>query len=425
MQAVIIAAGESSRFWPLNKSHKSQIYLLGKPLIYWMIKGLSENGIKDVIVVCRPNSSMQEMLDKENDLGIKISYVVQKKPLGTGNALWQARDLIRESFFVMWPDKVDSRGIVAQMIAKQKEVDADMALAGSETSNPQDYGIARFDGERVVEIVENPEPGKEPSLMKIMGARFFQQDFFEYYAKLPIHHEADYVDATNVYLREKKSVLVAVSGEGHTVKYPWDLFGILELLFGSESFQSSIAPTAKIAKSVIIEGPVIIGERTVIKEGTILQGPCFIGNDCEIGFSNVLRGPFDMEDYVLTGAFCEIKHSIVQRGTHFHSGYVGDSIIGENCRFGAGFVTGNRRFDRTVIQAAVKDKKVSTGFNAFGVAIGDDSSFGIHSGTMPGVLIGSHCQVGPGTLVFENIEDNTVFYVKSQIRSTKSKRELT
>ena len=422
MQAVLIAAGDSSRFWPLNKNHKSQISLLAKPLIYWTIKGLWEIGIKDIIVVCRPNSSMQAMLERENDLGIRISYVVQEKPLGTGNALWQAKDLIRESFFVMWPDKVDSSGIVAQMIAKQKEVGAEMVLVGSETSNPQDYGIAKFDGERVVEIVENPEPGKEPSSIKIMGACFFQPDFFEYYAKLSTHHEADYVDAINAYLQEKKSALV-VSEEGPTLKYPWDLFGILELLFGSENFQSSIASTAKIEKGVKMEGPVAIGERVVIKEGTILQGPCFIGDDCEIGYHNVLRGPLDLEAKVRTGAFCEIKHSIIQRGTHFHSGFVGDSVVGENCRFGAGFVTGNRRFDRDLVHATVKGKKVNTRLDALGVFVGDGSSFGIHSGTMPGVLIGSHCQVGPGTYVFENVEDSTVFYGKWQSIIQKNRME--
>ena len=51
MQAVVIAAGESTRFWPLNNgSHKTQTLLLGKPIIYWTIKGLAENNITDIIV---------------------------------------------------------------------------------------------------------------------------------------------------------------------------------------------------------------------------------------------------------------------------------------------------------------------------------------------------------------------------------------
>ena len=87
MQAVVIAAGESSRFWPLNQNHKTLSHLLGKPLVYWTLKGLAETGIKDVVVVCRANSSLPEMLRKENDLGVSLRFVFQEKPLGTGNAL--------------------------------------------------------------------------------------------------------------------------------------------------------------------------------------------------------------------------------------------------------------------------------------------------------------------------------------------------
>src|SRR3989344_2556271 len=103
MQAIIIAAGESSRFWPLaNGIHKSQVFLMGKPVIYWALKGLAENGIKEAIIVCSPNSSMQTMLEQENDLGIHLSFVVQEKPLGTGNALWQAREFVKGPFVAVW-----------------------------------------------------------------------------------------------------------------------------------------------------------------------------------------------------------------------------------------------------------------------------------------------------------------------------------
>ena len=95
-------------------------------------------------------------------------------------------------------------------------------------------------------------------------------------------------------------------------------------------------------------------------------------------------------------------HSIVQEGMHSQSGFVGDSVIGKNCRFGAGFVSGNVRFDEKPIH----------GLRKLGVVVGDNSAFGIHSGTMPGVLIGSNCKVGPATHVFENLEDNTTFYAK-------------
>ncbi|HZX50016.1 MAG TPA: sugar phosphate nucleotidyltransferase [Candidatus Paceibacterota bacterium] len=382
MQAVVIAAGESKRFWPLNNGiHKSQFKLLGKPLLYWTLKGLAENGIKEVCIVVSKNSSIQEMLAQENNLDMNVSYVVQEKPLGTGNALWQAKNFIKEPFVLLWGNKVGSKELVAQMIAKQKE-GAEAVLVGNEVQNPSEYGVARMEGDRVMEIIENPKEGEEPSHLAIRGARLLGPDFFEYYEKLPKHHEADIINATNAYLKDKKTALLIMQEQEMTLKYPWDLFSVMDYLFATQ--KPVISPRAKIGENVVLDGPV------------------FIGDNCVIGHGNVIRGPVNIEANCKTGAFMEIKHSIIQEGTVLHSGYAGDSIIGKNCRFGAGFITGNLRLDKEPIHGLPK----------LGVIVGDNSIFGIHSGTMPGVLVGANCKIGPATHVFENLEDNTTFYAK-------------
>ena len=413
MQAVVIAAGESKRFWPLNNGiHKSQFKLLGKSLIYWTLKGLAENNIKNVVVVVAKDSSVQEELGEGSDLGLSITYVVQKEPLGTGNALWQAKDLVKESFILLWGNKVGSKELVSEMIGRQKEEGADAVLVGTEVENPSDYGVFRLEAGpstgsgqgKIVEIIENPEQGKEPSRIALAGAYLLGPDLFEYYEKLSKHHEADLVDAINAYVKDKKVSLLVIEQKGLTLKYPWDLFGIMDYLFTSDYFKSLVAKSAQVPKNVIIRDPehVYIGENTVIKDGTIIEGSSYIGDNCVVGYSNVLRGFVDLEAGVKTGAFMEIKNSIVQKGTIFHSGYLGDSMVGKNCTFGAGFVTGNLRFD----------KKPIHGLPKLGAMVGDNSMFGIHSGTMPGVMIGTHCKIGPATHVFENLQDNTALYAK-------------
>ncbi len=406
MQAVIIAAGDSSRFWPLNKEHKSLTSVLGKSLIYWTIKGLIENGITNIMVVCKTGSSIPEALKKENDLSASFHFVFQEKSLGTGNALWQAKEFITEPFFVVWPNKIDSKAVAAKMIEKKKAEGLHAVFAGAKTNAPHDNGMARFEGDRLVEIQEKPEHGKEPSDIKIVGFHFLEPDFFDYYTKLPKHHETDLVDAINTYIKEKKSSIELFDEEVPTLKYPWDLFSVLDILLKSENFKPGIAKSAIIGSNVTIKGQVFIGENAIVKDNTVIEGPCFIGENCVIGHSNVLRGPLSLERGVKTGAFCEIKHSIVQEETHFHSGFIGDSLIGNNCRFGAGFITGNRRFDRKTVQVVVKGKKIDTMLGWCGTIVGDNTALGIQSGTMPGVLIGSNCVVGPGTQVFKNMADN-------------------
>lgn len=389
MQAVIIAAGESSRFWPLNREHKSQIRLLGRPIIYWTVKGLAERGIKDIVVVCNKDSTIPVMLKAENDLGVKLSFATQEERQGTGNALWQAKDSITEPFFVVWPSKVTSGDLIQKILEKQKQESAEVVLVGTKTPTPWDYGVARMEGENVKEIVENPEPGKEPSSMKIIGFYFLQPDFFSYYEKLPQHHEADFIDALNLYLQEKRASLVSMEQDVPALKYPWELFSLLEILFQSQSQQQMTASSAKIG------------------EGTVIEGQVYIGENCEIGAHNVLRGPLNLERGVKTAAFFEIKHSIVQEGTHFHSGYLGDSLVGKDCRFGAGFVSANRRLDRSTISSLIKDKEVDTGLTCWGTVVGDNTRIGIHAGTMPGVFIGSRALIGPGTIVFAHVPDDT------------------
>ena len=397
MQAVIIAAGESTRFWPLaNGIHKSQTFLLGKPLIYWTLKGLKESGILDVIVVHGKDSSMKEMLDRENDLGIRISYVMQEKPLGTGNALFLAKNLITKPFFVLWPNKINSKELIQKMMEEKAEV----VMVGANTNTPWDYGVARMEQDRLVEIVENPKEGKEASRIKVIGAYKLSPDFFSYYEKISKHHEADLIEGINLYLKDKKASLIMLDKDAPALKYPWELFGILDILFSMQKDEQIIHPTAKIG------------------EGTILKGSVYIGENCEIGAHNVIRGPVNLEKGVKTGAFLEIKHSIVQEGTHFHSGYVGNSIIGRNSRFGASFIVANRRLDRGNIISTVQNKRVDTNSTFFGTVVGNETHFGIHTGIMPGVFVGSGCLIGPGTMIFKDMPDNTKLSAKFDINSS-------
>ena len=74
MQTIILAAGESSRFWPLNKRNKSLFRLMGKPLIWWNLIGIEKAGIKKVIVIQSPKKDVENELKdfKFKDLKIKF-----------------------------------------------------------------------------------------------------------------------------------------------------------------------------------------------------------------------------------------------------------------------------------------------------------------------------------------------------------------
>jgi NDP-sugar pyrophosphorylase family protein len=139
-QAVILAAGESSRFWPLNYRHKSLFYLMGKPIIFWNLKGVEKAGIKEVIVVQSPSRDVENELKKFRFKNLKINFLIQKEPLGMGNALWQARNFLKDNFFVLNGDVLNSEALLKLAMKKGKKTST---LVGQKTKTPWLFGIMK------------------------------------------------------------------------------------------------------------------------------------------------------------------------------------------------------------------------------------------------------------------------------------------
>jgi len=122
-----------------------------------------------------------------------------------------------------------------------------------------------------------------------------------------------------------------------------------------------------------------------------------------------------LEENVVIGAFCEVARSIFQKGVTTHSGYFGDSIIGEGTKIGAGTITSNVRLDRGEIFSEVKGEKLNTGLKSFGAVIGKNTFIGTKVNIMPGKFIGSNCIIFPNSLIKGNIKDNTVLKWKKNL----------
>ncbi|MCX8190987.1 MAG: NDP-sugar synthase [Candidatus Aenigmarchaeota archaeon] len=411
MQAVILAAGASSRFWPLNYKHKSLFKVMGRPIIFYTIEGLKQSGIKDIIIVQSPNRDVENELSSHKIDGVNIKYVVQPQPKGMGDALWHAKDLLKDRFVVLNAERVDIGEILK--FCEKSYSDFDAILFGQRTKTPDLFGVFELKGDRGVRIVEKPKKGEEPSDIKVVGVYILQKDFFEVYEKVK-KHEYDLEEALSEYMKKKyvKVVIVEKSEEETpSLKYPWHLFDVIRYIFNNH-LESYIDESAKIGKDVIIEGKVYIGRNVSIFERATIKGPCYIGDNCKIGSNTLIRDYVDLERDVVVGAYAEVTRSIFQEDVHTHSGFFGDSIFGSGCRIGAGCITANVRIDRGEIKSTVKNEKINTGRKSLGVIVGRNTKTGVHCSFMPGVLIGSDCVIGPHTTVFENVEDGTVYYTK-------------
>lgn len=415
MQAVILAAGESSRFWPLNHKHKSLIKIMGRPLIYYTLEGLKKAKIKEILIVQGAKRDVEAELKNFKLQNLKIKYIIQGIPKGMGNALWQARTLIRDNFFVIHAHHFDIKEFVQPMIEKQKKTKAKLVLLGEKVDKPWKYGIVGLDNkikDKVIKLIEKPKKGKEPSQIGLKGIYLLSKDFFKSYQKVR-KQMYDFEDAIKLFLKENDVRIFITRKEVPTLKFPWELLGVNKLLF-DKFLKPKIEKSARIAKNVIIEGNVYIGKNTRIFEGVVIKGPCYIGDNCVIGNNALIREYTNLENNVLIGANAEVARSIFQEDCHTHSGFFGDSVFDEGCRSGAGTITANVRIDRGEIKSVVKGEKINTDLDSLGCIMGRNSKTGINVSLMPGILIGSNVIIGPNSVVLENIKDNTIFYTKFQ-----------
>lgn len=421
LQAVILAAGESSRFWPLNERHKSLLRIMGRPLIWYTIQGLIKAGVGDIVIVQGPNRDIEEKLknfpETEN-----INYAIQLKANGMSGAIMAAREHIKGQFFVVHAHSIDCGEVCAKMIEKSRQTDAKMVLAGQVTKTPWLYGIVDLKGDKVLGLVEKPEEGKEPSNTKVRGIYLFGNKYFDYLEKIlgTAHFNQEFESAIDAYAKENDARVIMLDENytGISLKYPWHLFEVQKYLFDKFLAKRKIAKSAKIAKNAIIEGNVFVGENAKIYEGTVIKGPCYIGDNVVIGNNSVVRDYCDLENGSVAGAFCEVARSIFQPDTHVHSGFFGDSILDRGVRAGAGAITTNVRVDRKEISVLVKKEKngekvlakINAGKKSLGIIIGQNSKIGARATFMPGRFIGKNCLVGPNQLVMCNIDDDSSLY---------------
>lgn len=385
MQAVLIAAGRSSRFWPFNEDHKSTFSLLGQPLLRWTLESLAfEAGVEEAVVVHAPHSNIPTLIPPR--IGeMTVSFVVQEQPLGTGNALQQARGRIRGTFALVWPDMVNAGSVVARMREQMEGAGAQGAILGAPTKRPWEFGILEVQKERLVRVVEKPQRGSEPSDIKRVGVELFGADFFDTYERLKEHHETDLVDAINEYAAAREVIVCENRKDVPVLKYPWDVFVAQNLLFSL--YPGVHTEGADIADSVVLQGNVFVGAGARIGEGVQLQGPLSIGANAIVEEGSVLSR-------------CVVGEGAVVRGAHLE-----DSVVGEGCVFASGVRAENEYENGGVVQATVKGERIETGRSRLGAMVGARSSFEVRCSTRPGVLVGRDVAIGAGVVVSENIED--------------------
>lgn len=407
LQAVVLAGGIGKRTAPLGLNKpKSMFRVMGKPLIYHILDAIRQSKlIEDVTVVVAPgDSAIREYLEQGDLAGLNIHYAVQEKPLGQANALLQARPTTYGSFLALNANDVFDPALLVDLAQLGSKNHLDVALVGREVSEPHKYGVMAFDAKgHLVGVVEKPKPEEAPSKVAVVGLYYFSENIWSALDETPLGETDDQLErAYQKLISAGNGGYVQYDGPFATFKFPWDLLSINDLLMKRLS-ESRISTSANISPDAILDGLVVVEDGVRILEHAVIRGPAYISKGCIIGNSTLIRGNSSIGRSCVVGFSTEISHSIFGDGVWTHSNYVGDSIISDNCSFGAGTITANVRFDERAVKVRIGENRMSSGMDHFGVIMAEHCRTGCNVVLGPGVKVGPNSLVGPGIVLREDL----------------------
>lgn len=402
--AVLLAAGISSRFFPFNDKHKVLVKIAGSEIIVHTIQAVKRTGIDNLIIVVPNGKDFQEILGDGSKFGVKITYVIQKKAEGMGDAVLLASKYLKSNFFLINSNHVEFEDL-------KKEIDTKRSGKGiviiGRKSEGKHYGALKVKGDKVLEVIEKPQSSEGFSDLKVVGVYLLDLGFVEVLKKVKPEHYS-FETALNEYAKKGMVKIVKTKHEVLSLKYPWDLLNVKTYILSK--LKKSISSKATVSEHAIIEGDVVIEDGASILENATIKGPCYIGEDAFVGSNSLIRNNTSVEAGSVVGGYMEVKNSLIMSNSKTHSGHLEDSIVGKNSRLGALFTTANVRLDRENVAGIIKGEKVDTGLHELGAIIGSNTHIGARVSTMPGIIVGNNVNIGPSTTVMKNVDSDILYY---------------
>ncbi len=424
MKAVVLAAGEGTRMWPLAATKpKHLLPVAGKPAVSYLLQALADNSVRDVyMVVGFKGELIKSALGDGSRYGVRLEYLKQPRWTGTASALKIAYKIVGdEPFLAMYGDLWLNSAAVREVVEESREFSKVMGVV--RIPNPSEYGVVTLKGERITGIQEKPKKSSRAEGWVNSGIYILDQEVFKSIEKTPVSKRAEYELTSSLQhlLNEGKEIKGAVIAreDWMDIGRPWDLLEANERVLANLPHRVN----GTVEQGAALKGPVWLEETALIKSGSYIEGPVYIGRESRVGPNSRVRSSTSIGDNVIVGSSCEVKNSIIMNGSKVpHLSYVGDSVIGENCNLAAGTITANIRLDEQVLNLNVKGRPQSTGRKKLGVIMGDGVQTGINTSIMPGVRIGSRSRIGPGTVLSEDVPAGQVVFVKQSLVKKRSKK---
>jgi len=209
MIAVVLAGGAGVRLRPLTDDvPKTMIQIGTKPFLQRILENLKKAGITEVLLIVGYKREVIEDFFKEDFNGMKLTYFVQQKALGTAHAVSLVEGFVKENFLVLNGDVLVESDIFLELSQVDEFDPFDTLIVAREVRDPWRYGCLLIEENQVKDIIEKPAPGQEPSKLVNAGVYRFNTDIFEAIKKTDLspRQEFELIDSIKILINEGKKV---------------------------------------------------------------------------------------------------------------------------------------------------------------------------------------------------------------------------
>lgn len=390
--AVILAAGEGRRMRPLTAYRpKGMMPVAGRPVLEHLIDRLAGVGVERVLVVVNYRAeAIRDRFGDGGDHGVRIEYVRQEGPRGTGDAARLAKGFAEGPFVLANGDVLVAPSDLEALVAS-----GGPAMTVAPVPDVTGYGAVEVEDGRVQAIEEKPREGGAG--LANAGVYLVDQGVFPALDGLEPspRGELELTDAVRA-LAGEEGVAAVEAEEWIELSRPWDLLSASETLMAD--LETDLQGTVE--DGVHVDGPVVVEEGARVRSGTYIEGPVIVGADADVGPNSYLRPSTVIGEDARVGNGCEVKNSLIMAGAHAaHLSYVGDSILGRHVNLGAGTQTANLRLDEGPVPVVTEKGRVDSGRRKLGAILGDNVKTGINATLDVGTVVGEDSYIGPGALV--------------------------
>lgn len=346
MKAILLAGGQGTRLRPLTlHTPKPVVPIFDVPFLHYQIERVKQVPEIDEVILSlnyQPDR-IEEVLGDGSDVGIRIRYVVEPMPLGTGGAIKFAASGVTDTVVVFNGDVLTEIDLPA-VIALHQERHARATIVLTPVENPAAYGLVTMDPDgNVRRFIEKPRPEDITTSNINAGIYVLEPGTFDRIPDgQPFSIERGYFPS----LVERGETFVGFVYSGYWIdigtpeKYVQVHRDIMDGRFGAGPFR-------QVSSSRVLTSP-----GAIVAPGGIVEGPCFLGRDVLVE-AGARIGPYSVVGSgtrVAGGAV--VEDTILWPGCHVDSqAQVRSAIVGRGSRLGASVVVspGTVLGDRTTL----------------------------------------------------------------------------